>query len=69
MPQEFHPEFDPAAHRARGLEIERRVRAAVDATRHVGVPESDLAAFAEAVLRRLSPADRARVIANVAGVN
>lgn len=65
MSQEFHSDHDPEAHRARGLEIDARVRAAVDAQRQLGVPEEHFVAFVEAVLRRLSPADRARVIARV----
>lgn len=65
MPQEYHPDHDMDARRARGLEIDARVRAAVETQRHLGVPEEDFVSFVEAVFRRLSPADRARVIARV----
>lgn len=60
-----HPDHDPETHRARGLDIDARVRAAVAATRQVGVSDRDLAHLAETVLRALPASERVRVISTI----
>lgn len=67
-----HPDHDPEAHRARGLEIDAAVRSASGPRQLVpiarGIQPGDLAAIsetAELLLRALPPTERVSLISRI----